>query len=42
MQGRVASAAVEVAAVAVVSRVTALRSAVVSVLMFIYSVTALF
>jgi hypothetical protein len=35
MQGRVASAAVEVAALAVVSRVIALRSAVASVLKYL-------
>jgi hypothetical protein len=42
MQGQVASAAVEVAAVAVVTRVIALRSAVVSGMKYIYSVTASF
>lgn len=42
MQGQVASAAVEVVAVAVVTRVTALRSALVRVMKFIYSVAASF
>ena len=42
MQGRVASAAVEVAVVAVVTRVISLRSAVVSVMKYIYFVTAFF